>query len=167
MSADSSTTKFFLHGNARQFDYVLKLYPQLLKMKAEEKKKPEELIKLDEWCVWKPRNGKRSDSTRKRENFSVTFCFAFVWFRVRKHVEALRSTIFVYLEKQIAWNALGKAAKSDRSERKFGWKVFFLCTHTAKNVDRSWVWAYFSPGVWVLPTVLFRCVREASREKHF
>lgn len=51
MSADSSTTKFFLHGNAKQFDYVLKLYPQMLKLKAEEKKKPEELIKLDEWCV--------------------------------------------------------------------------------------------------------------------
>lgn len=49
MSADSSTTKFFLHGNAKQFDYVLKLYPQMLKLKAEEKKKPEELIKLDEW----------------------------------------------------------------------------------------------------------------------
>lgn len=48
-SNNDTTTKFFLHGNARQFDYVLKLYPQVLKLKAEEKKKPEELIKLDEW----------------------------------------------------------------------------------------------------------------------
>lgn len=48
-SNQDTTTKFFLHGNARQFDYVLKLYPQVLKLKAEEKKKPEELIKLDEW----------------------------------------------------------------------------------------------------------------------
>jgi hypothetical protein len=44
-----STTDFFCQGNARQFDYVLKLYPIALKMKAEEKKKPEELIKLDDW----------------------------------------------------------------------------------------------------------------------
>lgn len=51
-SNNDTTTKFFLHGNARQFDYVLKLYPQVLKVKAEEKKKPEELIKLDEWCVF-------------------------------------------------------------------------------------------------------------------
>lgn len=47
--APSTTVEFFLHGNASQFDYVLKLYPQMLKLKAEEKKKPEELIKLDEW----------------------------------------------------------------------------------------------------------------------
>lgn len=45
----STTVEFFLHGNARQFEYVLNLYPQVLKLKAEEKKKPEELIKLDEW----------------------------------------------------------------------------------------------------------------------
>lgn len=50
-NGNDSTTKFFLNGNARQFDYVLKLYPQVLSMKAEEKKKPEELIKLDEWYV--------------------------------------------------------------------------------------------------------------------
>lgn len=48
---ESTTASFFLRGNARQFDYVLKLYPQVLKLKADEKKKPEELIKLDEWCV--------------------------------------------------------------------------------------------------------------------
>jgi hypothetical protein len=48
-SIPSTTVEFFLHGNARQFEYVLKLYPQVLKLKAEEKKKPEELIKLDEW----------------------------------------------------------------------------------------------------------------------
>lgn len=47
--AENTTTKFFLHGDARQFDYVLKLYPQVLKLKAEGKKKPEELILLDEW----------------------------------------------------------------------------------------------------------------------
>lgn len=48
-SAKDATAAFFLHGNTRQYDYVLKLYPQVLKLKAEEKKKPEELIKLDEW----------------------------------------------------------------------------------------------------------------------
>ncbi|CRL08135.1 CLUMA_CG020851, isoform A [Clunio marinus] len=44
-----ATSEFFLRGNTRQFDFVLKLYPQVLALKAEEKKKPEELIKLDEW----------------------------------------------------------------------------------------------------------------------
>ncbi|CAH1734506.1 unnamed protein product [Chironomus riparius] len=48
-SVQNTTAAFFLHGNARQYDYVLKLYPQVLKMKAEEKKKPDELIRLDEW----------------------------------------------------------------------------------------------------------------------
>jgi hypothetical protein len=51
MEYENATTRFFLHGDARQFDFVLKLYPQVLKLKAEEKKKPEELIKLDEWYV--------------------------------------------------------------------------------------------------------------------
>jgi hypothetical protein len=49
MATVKNTTDFFCQGNARQFDYVLKLYPQVLKMKAEDKKKPEELIKLDDW----------------------------------------------------------------------------------------------------------------------
>ncbi len=48
-STKDATAAFFLHGNTRQYDYVLKLYPQVLKLKADEKKKPEELIKLDEW----------------------------------------------------------------------------------------------------------------------
>lgn len=48
-SVKDTTAAFFCHGNARQYDYVLKLYPQVLKMKSEEKKKPDELIKLDEW----------------------------------------------------------------------------------------------------------------------
>ena len=46
---ETETTKFFLAGSPRQYEFVLKLYPQVLKLKAEEKKKPEELIKLDEW----------------------------------------------------------------------------------------------------------------------
>ncbi|KAG5666910.1 hypothetical protein PVAND_014917 [Polypedilum vanderplanki] len=48
-SVRDTTAAFFLHGNARQYEYVLKLYPQVLKLKADEKKKPEELIRLDEW----------------------------------------------------------------------------------------------------------------------
>lgn len=47
--AETQTQKFFLTGSAKQFDYVLKLYPEVLRLKSEEKKKPEELIKLDEW----------------------------------------------------------------------------------------------------------------------
>lgn len=44
------TGSFFAHGNSKQFDYVLKLYPEVLKLKAVTRhKKPEELIKLDDW----------------------------------------------------------------------------------------------------------------------
>lgn len=50
MASVKDTESFFVHGNSKQFDYVLKLYPQALKLKAESKtKKPEELIKLDDW----------------------------------------------------------------------------------------------------------------------
>jgi hypothetical protein len=48
-SVRDTTAAFFLNGNARQYEYVLKLYPQVLRIKSEEKKKPEELIRLDEW----------------------------------------------------------------------------------------------------------------------
>lgn len=66
---ETTTASFFLHGNARQYDYVLKLYPQVLKMKAEEKKKPEELIKLDEWCVY----WSHKEFDTESENFQVIF----------------------------------------------------------------------------------------------
>lgn len=49
-SVKTDTGSFFLQGNSKQFDYVLKLYPEVLKLKAVNKiKKPEELIKLDDW----------------------------------------------------------------------------------------------------------------------
>lgn len=49
-SVKTDTGSFFLQGNSKQFDYVLKLYPEVLKLKATIKnKKPEELIKLDDW----------------------------------------------------------------------------------------------------------------------
>lgn len=44
------TATFFSQGTSAQFDYVLALYPQVLKLKAENKcKKPDELIRLDDW----------------------------------------------------------------------------------------------------------------------
>lgn len=50
MASAKDTAKFFQHGTASQFEHVLSLYPQALKLKAEKKtKKPEELIKLDNW----------------------------------------------------------------------------------------------------------------------
>lgn len=50
MASVKDTASFFVHGSSKQFDYVLKLYPQVLKTKAETRnKKPEELIKLDDW----------------------------------------------------------------------------------------------------------------------
>ncbi|KAG4078698.1 hypothetical protein HA402_015288 [Bradysia odoriphaga] len=50
MASLETTASFFANGNSKQFDYVLQLYPQVLKLKAETRtKKPEELIKLDDW----------------------------------------------------------------------------------------------------------------------
>ncbi|XP_023943445.1 uncharacterized protein LOC112049682 [Bicyclus anynana] len=50
MATAKDTSTFFLEADAEQFDSVLKLYPQAIKLKAEQKtKKPEELIKLDNW----------------------------------------------------------------------------------------------------------------------
>ncbi|KRT83006.1 hypothetical protein AMK59_4109 [Oryctes borbonicus] len=50
MASAKDTATFFLQGTSTQFEQVLKLYPQALRLKAERKtKKPEELIKLDNW----------------------------------------------------------------------------------------------------------------------
>lgn len=44
------TASFFENGTSEQFDYCYKLYPQVLKIKAEKRnKKPQELIRLDQW----------------------------------------------------------------------------------------------------------------------
>lgn len=46
----NKTSNFFSDGTAEQFQHVMNLYPQVLKLKAQSKnKKPEELIKLDNW----------------------------------------------------------------------------------------------------------------------
>lgn len=50
MATAKDTSTFFLEADAKDFDSVFKLYPQALKLKAEQKtKKPDELIKLDNW----------------------------------------------------------------------------------------------------------------------
>ncbi|XP_045771936.1 uncharacterized protein LOC123871925 isoform X1 [Maniola jurtina] len=50
MATAKDTSTFFLEADAEQFDSVLKLYPEAIKLKAERKtKRPEELIKLDNW----------------------------------------------------------------------------------------------------------------------
>ncbi|XP_066140598.1 uncharacterized protein Amun [Euwallacea fornicatus] len=50
MATAKATAKFFTHGTCEQYEQVLKLYPQALRLKADNKaKKPEELIKLDNW----------------------------------------------------------------------------------------------------------------------
>ncbi|XP_012271785.1 uncharacterized protein LOC105695088 [Orussus abietinus] len=50
MASIKDTATFFAEGTAGQFEHVLKLYPQALRLKADRKtKKPEELIKLDNW----------------------------------------------------------------------------------------------------------------------
>lgn len=50
MASCKDTATFFLSGTPQQFEQVLKLYPQALRLKADRKtKKPEELIKLDNW----------------------------------------------------------------------------------------------------------------------
>ncbi|KAM8720061.1 hypothetical protein ACLKA7_006160 [Drosophila subpalustris] len=50
MSNGKATASFFENGSTTQFEYCYKLYPEVLKMKAEKKsKKPQELIRLDQW----------------------------------------------------------------------------------------------------------------------
>jgi hypothetical protein len=50
MASVKDTATFFAEGTATHFEHVLKLYPQALRLKADQKnKKPEELIKLDNW----------------------------------------------------------------------------------------------------------------------
>lgn len=50
MASAKDTATFFSHGTCQQYEQVLKLYPQALRLKADRKaKKPEELIKLDNW----------------------------------------------------------------------------------------------------------------------
>lgn len=50
MASVKDTATFFAEGTATQFEHVLKLYPQALRLKADHRsKKPEELIKLDNW----------------------------------------------------------------------------------------------------------------------
>lgn len=50
MASVKDTATFFAEVTASQFEHVLKLYPQALRLKADHKtKKPEELIKLDNW----------------------------------------------------------------------------------------------------------------------
>ncbi|KAI4504282.1 hypothetical protein M0802_000753 [Mischocyttarus mexicanus] len=50
MASAKDSSAFFTRGTANQFEHVFKLYPQALRLKAERKtKKPEDLIKLDNW----------------------------------------------------------------------------------------------------------------------
>ncbi|XP_058464849.1 uncharacterized protein LOC131438688 [Malaya genurostris] len=52
MAPITNSTTFFQNGNAAQFEYMLSLYPQVLKLKADNRgasKKAEKLIRLDEW----------------------------------------------------------------------------------------------------------------------
>ncbi|KAJ8971267.1 hypothetical protein NQ314_000788 [Rhamnusium bicolor] len=50
MASAKDTATFFTHGTCQQYEQVLKLYPQALRLKADRRaKKPEELIKLDNW----------------------------------------------------------------------------------------------------------------------
>ncbi|KAL1378289.1 hypothetical protein pipiens_015677 [Culex pipiens pipiens] len=50
MTSVKDTASFFVNGSSNQFDFVLAMYPQVLKLYAGNKcKKPEELIRLDNW----------------------------------------------------------------------------------------------------------------------
>lgn len=50
MASVKETAVFFTHGDSKQYEFVLSLYPQALLLKAKEKnKKPEEMMKLDAW----------------------------------------------------------------------------------------------------------------------
>lgn len=50
MTTGKDTASFFENGTTKQFEFCYKLYPQVLKLKAEKRsRKPQELIRLDEW----------------------------------------------------------------------------------------------------------------------
>ncbi|KAK7576217.1 hypothetical protein V9T40_012503 [Parthenolecanium corni] len=50
MASMRDTATFFTEGTASQFQHVLSLYPQVLRLKAESRnRRPEDLIKLDNW----------------------------------------------------------------------------------------------------------------------
>jgi hypothetical protein len=50
MAGASRTRDFFENGTATQFEWVLGLYDEALRLKAENKSsKPENVIKLDKW----------------------------------------------------------------------------------------------------------------------
>lgn len=52
MTSVTTSTHFFQNGNSAQFEYMLNLYPQVLKAKADNRgagKKADRLIRLDEW----------------------------------------------------------------------------------------------------------------------
>jgi hypothetical protein len=50
MASVKDPATFFAEGTSVQFEHVLKLYPEALKLKADQKnKKEEELMKLDNW----------------------------------------------------------------------------------------------------------------------
>ncbi len=46
----AKSREFFLSGSARQYDAVLTLYDQAIRLKAENKSsKPDNVVKLDKW----------------------------------------------------------------------------------------------------------------------
>lgn len=52
MTSVTTSTHFFQNGNSAQFEYMLNLYPEVLKVKAKNRgpgKKMDRLIRLDEW----------------------------------------------------------------------------------------------------------------------
>lgn len=52
MTSITTSTHFFQNGNSAQFEYMLNLYPEVLRVKAENRgpgKKMDRLIRLDEW----------------------------------------------------------------------------------------------------------------------
>lgn len=50
VTGNKATASFFENGTTEQFEFCFKLYPQVLKLKAEKRnKKPQELIRLDQW----------------------------------------------------------------------------------------------------------------------
>ncbi len=50
MAASARSAKFFLGASAPEFDAVLALYDQALRLKAESKSsKPDNVVKLDKW----------------------------------------------------------------------------------------------------------------------
>ncbi|CAG0881739.1 unnamed protein product [Darwinula stevensoni] len=75
MASMKDTKTFFEKGTPAQFEYVLSIYDDALRLKAEQKKKPEELLKLDKWYQEElPKNLRQRDKDKHLTHDELVQC---------------------------------------------------------------------------------------------